>query len=264
MKNFFHFPLIKKTYVTKNNWNNKNFPPKDPRNFIQIEKEEIVKREEPGTKDSNRIDFNYILSLEISKKHEETMQEIIDKNINRPSPEEIIDDLCKRHHIKDKCPDEDKYKIYKEFKYTINKYFICYAKLVQIEYEPRIKYKKNKYKFELANDDERINIRNEPYEFIGVVIHIGNAFKEDGTSSGHYIAYIKYDDWYLYNDETCKPSSYKEIMEYIKNESNHASPYVMLYRKVNADYFTEEKYTRKNRRLSHLIAKIKINMIYLQ
>jgi hypothetical protein len=60
-------------------------------------------------------------------------------------------------------------------------------------------------------------------------------------SSGHYVAFIKYDKWYLYDDSVREESSYEKLMNYIRDKKNNASPYMMLYRKVNADYFTEEK-----------------------
>ena len=193
------------------------------------------------------------------------MQKIIDKNINNPLPNTYYDSVCKniehydpecedcrsgtpceKHQEKCNCLDENKYTITSTYEYTINKYFICATKPYKFEFDEisGVKYTKLFFKFELAEDDGCITIHDEPYEFIGVVIHKGDAFYDKNGkmhSSGHYVAFIKYDKWYLYDDSSRTESSYEKLMNYIRDKKNNASPYMMLYRKVNADYFTEEK-----------------------
>lgn len=77
---------------------------------------------------------------------------------------------------------------------------------------------------------EYIKINGFGYECIGGVYHVG-VYK----NSGHYISLMKYDDWYIFDDEDVVKLNEKQDTDSHKYYHN-STPKILLYRRRGDDY----------------------------
>ena len=174
------------------------FELRDKQNEIGTQNSRFITKLQQGDKDKNVMATNYILSLAVNKK--------TDKNSN-----ETITDIINNNKLN----------------ISTGKYLIVHLKSyseitdgTKIKFIPNIKLEETVH-IPQKNDIMKL------YNLVGVIIHIG-----ENINSGHYIALIKYDKWYKYDDDTV--SSISNPTDFLNNNKN-STPYILLYEEVSLE-----------------------------
>jgi ubiquitin C-terminal hydrolase len=203
----------------------KEYPHDDPRNFILTKEIGYCCTTNKNDTNFNKDDYDKCKDKYIF------CGGAFNNTINLYIPEGIthINDLIKCYTGDVTFEDVKKYSLY-----TSNNNLIFNKK--QLFYGNYVIFSLNRYNLDgtkifqnislVDDDNETIKLNNDTYELVGIVVHIGSI-----SEGGHYVAFIKYDTWYLYDDtNVTKYDKYTDIINYFSKYNNNV-PYIALYRK---------------------------------